>query len=72
MHGAGDEQNERYCECGHPREAHEHYRKGTDCSLCPGNACVRFRPVASVAGDEPERPNGAESILDARPGQGPA
>jgi hypothetical protein len=22
------------CRCGHPRDAHEHYRLGTDCSLC--------------------------------------
>jgi hypothetical protein len=30
------------CECGHLGEAHEHYRPGTDCSLC---TCERFRPV---------------------------
>ncbi len=22
------------CRCGHPHEAHEHYRPGTDCALC--------------------------------------
>ena len=27
-------------ECAHAREAHEHYRQGTDCSLCD---CSRFR-----------------------------
>ncbi|WP_280115017.1 hypothetical protein [Kineococcus rubinsiae] len=28
--------------CGHPREAHQHYRRGTDCSVrdC---GCPRFR-----------------------------
>lgn len=28
------------CRCGHTREAHSHYRKGSDCALCP---CPRFR-----------------------------
>ena len=28
------------CRCGHTREAHSHYRKGSDCALC---ACPRFR-----------------------------
>ena len=28
------------CVCGHPREAHEHYRPGTDCALCD---CPKFR-----------------------------
>jgi len=31
------------CRCGHPREAHNHYRKGTDCALCPVGGCIRFR-----------------------------
>ena len=30
------------CTCGHPREAHEHYRRGTDCSAC---LCPRFDVV---------------------------
>jgi hypothetical protein len=30
-------------DCGHLREAHEHYRHGTDCSLCP---CPQFIPPA--------------------------
>lgn len=29
----------RSCVCGHGRDAHEHYRKGTDCALC---ACTRY------------------------------
>lgn len=27
------------CSCGHGRQAHQHYRRGTDCSLC---SCPRF------------------------------
>ena len=31
------------CSCGHRKSAHEHYRRGTDCSLC---SCPRFsRPL---------------------------
>jgi hypothetical protein len=29
------------CRCGHPREAHEHYRRGTDCAVADCT-CVRF------------------------------
>lgn len=28
------------CVCGHAQEAHEHYRRGSDCALCD---CPRFR-----------------------------
>ena len=28
------------CQCGHIAFAHEHYRRGTDCSLCE---CVRYK-----------------------------
>jgi hypothetical protein len=28
------------CTCGHGRQAHEHYRRGSDCALCD---CARFR-----------------------------
>lgn len=38
--GSGSEQ---LCVCGHPKIAHEHYRPGTDCSLCPLGVCERFR-----------------------------
>ena len=30
------------CRCGHDRFAHEHYRPGLDCALCP---CPRWRRV---------------------------
>jgi hypothetical protein len=29
----------RPCQCGHDKGAHEHYRRGTDCSGCD---CTRF------------------------------
>lgn len=35
----------RSCQCGHVEGAHEHYRRGTDCALCP---CARYR--------KPDRP----------------
>jgi hypothetical protein len=28
------------CSCGHPRQAHQHYRRGSDCAMC---GCGRFR-----------------------------
>ena len=30
------------CICGHPHSAHQHYRRGTECSLCAD--CPRWRP----------------------------
>jgi hypothetical protein len=30
------------CDCGHSAEAHEHYRRGTDCARC---GCTEFEPV---------------------------
>ena len=30
----------RPCRCGHAKDAHEHYRRGTDCSGC---RCTRFQ-----------------------------
>lgn|GEM_PF-1995902 len=30
------------CACGHPFEAHEHYRKGTECSICDVRTCSAF------------------------------
>ncbi|MBP2366334.1 hypothetical protein [Pseudonocardia parietis] len=29
------------CRCGHEKDAHEHYRPGTDCGVC-GTACRAF------------------------------
>ena len=30
----------RTCRCMHGRSAHRHYRRGSDCALCP---CPRYR-----------------------------
>jgi hypothetical protein len=35
--------NSPVCVCGHQREAHEHYRSGTDCATCGPELCPRFR-----------------------------
>ena len=35
----------RPCGCGHGKDAHEHYRRGTDCSAC---ACVAFKGQLEV------------------------
>lgn len=38
------------CRCGHEREAHEHFRRGSDCALCPPERpCDRFRPTTRWA-----------------------
>ena len=42
-----DEAGGAVCRCGHPRDAHEHYRRGTECALCV--ECPRFRPSAPAA-----------------------
>ena len=31
------------CVCGHPRAAHQHLRKGTECTFCGAQECARFR-----------------------------
>jgi hypothetical protein len=31
------------CVCRHAREAHEHWRRGTDCGVCGPQACARYR-----------------------------
>ena len=45
---------DRSCGCGHVAQAHEHYRRGTDCAMCD---CLRFRAGSSVtatgAGTDP-------------------
>lgn len=38
------------CRCGHERDAHEHYRAGTDCGVC-GTTCRAFHArTGSAAG----------------------
>lgn len=39
--GTSPEERAGDCACGHPVEAHEHNRVGSDCSLC--TACSSFR-----------------------------
>jgi len=48
------------CECGHVREAHEHYRPGSDCGICGREHCASFRPASEV------------QAADDGPGAGPA
>ncbi len=38
--GGGQEPDRPCSVCGHPRQAHAHYRRGSDCALCD---CPRFR-----------------------------
>jgi hypothetical protein len=33
------------CTCGHGKDAHEHYRPGTDCGVCGATTCAAFRPT---------------------------
>lgn len=37
------------CLCGHATEAHEHYRRGSDCALCE---CARYKATAAKPHDE--------------------
>ena len=41
-------QKTRPCVCGHLHEAHEHYRRGSDCAICGAETCAKYR--ASRAG----------------------
>ena len=34
--------------CGHPQEAHAHYRRGSDCGVCGVAVCPRFQPGRPV------------------------
>jgi hypothetical protein len=34
------------CRCGHPYLAHQHYRKGLECSFC--SDCSRYRPAVRL------------------------
>jgi hypothetical protein len=38
------ERRSRPCICGHSWDAHQHYRAGRECSLCPPGICGRYRP----------------------------
>ncbi len=34
--------NDAYCTCGHSHDAHEHYRRGSDCGVCGKQTCKAF------------------------------
>ncbi|WP_305790189.1 hypothetical protein [Symbioplanes lichenis] len=34
---------EALCVCGHERQAHDHYRAGSECTFCGAAGCPRFR-----------------------------
>ncbi|WP_226359484.1 MULTISPECIES: hypothetical protein [unclassified Pseudonocardia] len=36
------------CRCGHERDAHDHYRAGTDCGVC-GTSCHAFHASTGSA-----------------------
>ncbi len=44
------------CRCGHAANAHEHYRRGTDCAMC---SCPKFR-AGSAAKAPAQRDDSAE------------
>lgn len=37
------------CACGHAREAHQHYRRGNECSICDARRCSSFTALATAA-----------------------
>ena len=42
------------CACGHAEDAHEHYRRGSDCGACGPATCARFKASSvTVAVSEP-------------------
>ncbi|GAA1284249.1 hypothetical protein GCM10009609_56520 [Pseudonocardia aurantiaca] len=45
------------CVCGHAKEAHEHYRQGSDCGACGATACAAFRPARPCPPDAEPRPS---------------
>ncbi|WP_375387375.1 hypothetical protein [uncultured Amnibacterium sp.] len=44
------------CVCGHTHDAHEHYRRGTDCGTCGPEVCPRFRRALLRRGTPPAPP----------------
>ena len=36
------------CVCGHARDAHEHYRSGSDCGICGAAKCAAYRRHAGL------------------------
>ena len=48
------------CACGHAREAHEHYRRGTECSICDIRDCSSF--TAALFRHIPRRGRGVVGV----------
>ncbi|GAA2749544.1 hypothetical protein [Amnibacterium kyonggiense] len=51
------------CVCGHAHDAHEHYRRGTDCAICGAETCPKFRRALlkpSQPPTPPARPTGQD------------
>jgi len=46
------------CVCGHARDAHEHYRRGTDCATCGPERCPKFRRALLRRKQPPTPPAG--------------
>jgi hypothetical protein len=73
MSDAGTPSNQATsCTCGHVRDAHEHYRRGTDCALCE---CPKFRAARRGADADPtpaptpdaDATTAADLVIDLRP-----
>jgi hypothetical protein len=37
------------CVCGHARDAHQHYRPGSDCGACGARDCADYRRAGGAA-----------------------
>jgi hypothetical protein len=42
----GDGRTGPACKCGHAHAAHQHYRSGSECSVC--SDCPRYRPALGL------------------------
>ena len=51
------------CKCGHAANAHEHYRRGTDCAMC---TCPKFRAGSSARSRDARDARDARDDRDAR------
>ena len=49
---------DKVCQCGHPHEAHTHYRRGSDCAICGADTCGAFSAARGVEpASKPAREN---------------
>ena len=53
------------CRCGHQRDVHEHYRRGSDCAVCGVDGCARFRAAHGPAAAGPVAAAAARGVLRA-------